>query len=274
MSEQCFPTGWLPGEGKKRNHWKCIACQSTTWFNFSAAQRHEKTAKHQDSVAHQLRVAAHTPSTSTAPPPLPGVQRSQVAGPLSLLLHDVSGSIEESALTLPPIDDVAAGEPLGIDWESISAELGGVLTLHAAKEAVSRLTLQMEHWLVGGEDDDESKLSFEDPTELPDETEELPVAQDSEARSQQGETYGVQPLMYPLCYSPGCVHTSDPLASGARRMPRSQRPDPDWFPWPDKQVCRVRIHEDSSLSCRLDRLACLTYCDIYHGRCSLMCKWR
>ena len=159
--------GWLPGSGLNRNMWKCKPCRGTKWLNVGTARRHEESASHKRAIEHELLKASQVASTSSAPPPPIGVAPQEVLGPLAHLLQDVSENITTSPLV--PIED-PDGAPQSIDWDAVSAELGGELRPSAAKAALSDLTSSLHRWIVGGDDSDSTNSSPE-PTEMPEEHE-------------------------------------------------------------------------------------------------------
>ncbi|KAI1783686.1 hypothetical protein LXA43DRAFT_977008 [Ganoderma leucocontextum] len=199
---------WRAGTGKHKNKWQCIPCQKSTWMTFGDARRHEQADAHQKAIEREIRTASQVPSTSTATPPPPGVQRSEIAGPLALLLEDSSQFIDHA----PPYSTSHSDDPeeFSVDWEAVASEAGGTIRPGSIQSALSGLTQQLHCWMLGGDDSDS------DAAERSESEEDLPLPQSD----------------IPV--------SVDPLASGTRREQRAKA-DPRWFPWPDKETCILDI---------------------------------
>ncbi|KAI0357219.1 hypothetical protein OH77DRAFT_1399559, partial [Trametes cingulata] len=148
---------WQAGTGSRRTQWNCKACNdSRFWFDLPHARRHEQTQKHRDAVARRLRKASQVASTSSAPPPELGVSRAAIVGPLAELLQEVTEHIDNAAEA--PCAETPSDSPLdvsqGLDWDTMSAELGSNLTPSASQAALSGLTATLARWLVGGDSED------------------------------------------------------------------------------------------------------------------------
>lgn len=160
--------GWEPGVGNKHKKWRCIACESASWFNYGGARRHEQTPTHRDAVEHQLRRASRVASTSTAPPPPLGVGYDRIVGPLARVLQDVSTAIDDAAPWTPDAQQDREEDrgQMSIDWETVSHEVGGTIAPARTQAALSALTSRLDDWLLGGEGELDSDSEPEESTEL------------------------------------------------------------------------------------------------------------
>ncbi|KAI0363137.1 hypothetical protein BV20DRAFT_958926, partial [Pilatotrama ljubarskyi] len=210
--------GWRAGTGSTRNQWNCQACRSRHWFNLTDARRHEQTRKHRDAVAHRLKKASQVASTSAAPPPTLGVDREATVGPLAELLQDVTARIDDAPPESLP-DPEAELPSTGLDWETLSAELGGQIAPSHTQAALSGLTATLTRWLIGGEGDD---------TDSDD-------AGCNEAQEEAEEGFGVKGKILET------LPVEYPLSAGVPRSARNTTQDHNWYPWPDKQTCVLDI---------------------------------
>ncbi|CDO68416.1 hypothetical protein BN946_scf184815.g63 [Trametes cinnabarina] len=180
------------------------------WWLAGTAIRHEDTQRHRNAIVHAVRQASQIASSSNDPPPPLGTERREVVGPLAELLQDVAGVIDAPHAEDPsqPLDS-ANGH--GLDWETVSAELGGDLAPPTAQAALAGMTATLTRWLLGG-DSDASDVDTPDTLEEEDPDSDI-----------------------------GCASDPEPLHEGMPRAARSCSTNPQWYPWPDKQTCVLDI---------------------------------
>ncbi|KAL1947759.1 hypothetical protein VTO73DRAFT_13483 [Trametes versicolor] len=210
---------WTPGTGSNRNKWRCEVCRSKSYMTAFGARRHQLLDKHQKSVEYELARISRIASSSSAPPPVIGVDRSAVIGPLFQLLQDISADASDDAGDSNDMDmDTQEDETNtgSIDWDTVVAEMGGGFDPPAAKAAIADMTASLANWMLGGDGTDDS-----DPE---------PAERDDEDISRSNA--------YPYTDAP------DPLASGIPRentRAQGRAEDPEWYPWPDKPTCVLDI---------------------------------
>ncbi|KAI9067152.1 hypothetical protein FKP32DRAFT_1684097 [Trametes sanguinea] len=201
---------WLAGTGENRYRWRCKACAKGQWYDYWTAIRHEESERHRNAIAYAVRQASLVASTSSDPPPVLGTGRAEIIGPLSELLQDVADTID---LSSPGhASDVPSGvENQGLDWETVSVELGGELKPSSAQAALAGMTATLTRWLVGGGSDTSDAESQEWADSAADDA-------DVDSASEH-----------------------DPLREGLPRAARGNAADAQWYPWPDKQTCVLDI---------------------------------